>query len=146
MIGQRVGHFRILDKIGAGGMGEVYRARDEELDRDVALTILPAASFQDATARARLLREARTASKLNHPHICTIHEVGEAEEQAYIAMELVEGQPLSARLAGGALPVEEVLRYGLQLADALAHAHQRGIIHRDLKCANVIITPEGRAK
>jgi len=82
MIGRQLGHFRILDKIGAGGMGEVYRARDEQLERDVALKILPAASFQDATARARLLREARTASKLNHPHICTIHEVGEAHALA----------------------------------------------------------------
>ena len=78
MIGQRLGHFRIVERIGAGGMGEVYRARDEQLDRDVALKILPAASFEDTSARARLLREARTASKLNHPHICTIHEVGEA--------------------------------------------------------------------
>ena len=146
MIGQRLGHFRVVEKIGAGGMGVVYRAHDEQLDRDVAIKVLPAGSFRDPSARARLLREARTASKLNHPHICTIHEVGEAEGQAYIAMELVEGQALSARLAGGALPVEQVLRYGLQLADAVAHAHERGIIHRDLKSANVIITPEGRAK
>jgi len=146
MIGQRLGHFRVVEKIGAGGMGVVYRAHDEQLDRDVAIKVLPAGSFRDPSARARLLREARTASKLNHPHICTIHEVGEADGQAYIAMELVEGQPLSARLAGGALPVEQVLRYGLQLADAVAHAHERGIIHRDLKSANVIITPEGRAK
>jgi len=151
MIGQRLGHFRLLEKIGAGGMGVVYRAHDEQLDRDVAIKVLPASSFRDPAARARLLREARTASKLNHPHICTIHEVGEAEGQAYIAMELVEGQSLSARLAGGALPLEQVLGYGLQLADALAHAHERGIIHRDLKSANVIITGPasgrpGRAK
>ena len=146
MIGQTLGHYRIDAKLGEGAMGVVYRAHDEQLDRDVAIKVLPAGSFRDATARARLLREARTASKLNHPHICTIHEVGEADGQAYIAMELVEGQSLSARLAGGALPVEQVLRYGLQLADALAHAHERGIIHRDLKSANVIITPEGRAK
>jgi TolB-like protein/tRNA A-37 threonylcarbamoyl transferase component Bud32/Flp pilus assembly protein TadD len=146
MIRQTLGHYRIESKLGEGGMGVVYRAHDEQLDRDVAIKVLPAGSFRDATARARLLREARTASKLNHPHICTIHEVGEADGQAYIAMELVEGQPLSARLAGGALPIEQVLRYGLQLADAVAHAHQRGIIHRDLKSANVIITPEGRAK
>src|SRR5512136_884125 len=153
MIGQRVGHFRILDKIGAGGMGEVYRARDEELDRDVALTILPAASFQDATARARLLREARLASKLNHPNICTIHEVGEAAAPggaglgvAFIAMELVEGRPLSARLAEGPLRPDEVLRYGLQLTDAVAHAHEHGVVHRDLKCANAVVTPDGRLK
>jgi TolB-like protein/Tfp pilus assembly protein PilF/tRNA A-37 threonylcarbamoyl transferase component Bud32 len=146
MIGQQMRHFRIVEKIGAGGMGEVYRAHDEQLDRDVAIKVLPAGTFRDETARARLLREARTASKLNHPHICTIHEVGEAEGQAYIAMELVEGQPLSARLADGALPPDQVLRYALQLADALAHAHERGVVHRDLKSANVIVTPEGRAK
>jgi len=126
MVGQRLGHFRIVEKIGAGGMGQVYRAHDEQLERDVAIKVLPASSFRDSTARARLLREARTASKLNHPHICTIYEVGEADGQAYIAMELVEGQSLSAHLAGGALLLEQVLRYGLQLADALAHAHQRG--------------------
>lgn len=146
MIGQRLGHFRIVERIGAGGMGEVYRARDEQLDRDVALKILPAVSFQDATARARLLREARTASKLNHPHICTIHEVGEADGQAYIAMELVEGESLSARLAEGPLRPDELLRYGLQLTDAVAHAHEHGVVHRDLKCANAIVTPDGRLK
>jgi serine/threonine protein kinase/tetratricopeptide (TPR) repeat protein len=146
MIGERLDHFRILDKIGAGGMGEVYRAHDEQLDRDVALKVLPATSFQDATARARLLREARTASKLNHPHICTIHEVGESEGQAYIAMELVEGQPLSARLAEGPLRPDELLRYGLQLTDAVAHAHEHGVVHRDLKSANAVVTPDGRLK
>jgi TolB-like protein/Flp pilus assembly protein TadD len=161
MIGQRLGHFRIVDKIGAGGMGEVYRARDEQLDRDVALKILPAVSLRDATARARLLREARTASKLNHPHICTIHEVGEADPStgstsspqagsgqgvAFIAMELVEGQPLSGRLSEGPLRPDELLRYGLQLTDAVAHAHEHGVVHRDLKSANVIVTPDGRLK
>lgn len=146
MIGETLGHYRILEKIGAGGMGEVYRAHDEQLDRDVALKILPAESFRDPSARARLLREARSAAGLNHPHICTVYEVGEAEGQPYIAMELVDGQPLSARLAGGALPTEQILRYGLQLAEALAHAHGRGVLHRDLKSGNVVITPEGRAK
>ncbi len=146
MIGQMLGHYRVSEQIGAGGMGVVYRAHDERLDRDVALKVLPAASFQDETARARLLREARTASKLNHPHICTVHEVGEADGQAYIAMELVEGLPLSTKLLSGPLPAAEVLRLGLQLGDALAHAHERDIVHRDLKSANVVITPEGRAK
>src|SRR5688572_8698693 len=146
MLGKTLGHYHILEKIGAGGMGEVYRARDEQLERDVALKVLPATSFSDPAARARLLREARAAAGLNHPHICTIHEVGEADGQAFIAMELVAGQPLSARLAAGPMPPEEVLRYGLQLAEALAHAHERGIVHRDLKSANVVVTPEGRAK
>jgi serine/threonine-protein kinase len=146
VVGQTLGHYRIVEKIGEGGMGVVYRTHDESLDRDVALKVLPASSFSDPAARARLLREARTASQLNHPNICTIHEVGEAEGQAYIAMEFVEGQPLNARLAAGPLPVEQVTRYGLQLAEALGHAHEHGIVHRDLKSANVIITAEGRAK
>jgi len=146
VIGQRIGRYKVIAKLGAGGMGEVYRAHDEQLERDVALKVLPAGSFSDATARARLLREAKSAAALNHPNICTIHEVGEAEGQAYIAMELVEGQPLSARLAGGPLQPELILRYGLQMAEALAHAHDRGIVHRDLKGANVVITREGRAK
>ena len=146
MLGKTLGHYRILEKIGAGGMGEVYRAHDEQLERDVALKVLPATGFSDPAARARLLREARSAAGLNHPHICTVHEVGEADGQAYIAMELVEGQSLSVRLGAGGIPAEEVLRYGLQLAEALAHAHERGIVHRDLKSANVMVSPEGRAK
>jgi TolB-like protein/tRNA A-37 threonylcarbamoyl transferase component Bud32/Tfp pilus assembly protein PilF len=146
MLGQKLGHYRILEKIGAGGMGEVYRAHDETLDRDVALKVLPATSFTDPAARARLLREARTASQLNHPHICTIHEVGEADGQAFIIMELIEGQSLSTRLAHGPLPYEEALRYGLNMAGALGHAHERGIVHRDLKSANVVITRSGLAK
>ncbi len=146
MIGQTFGHYRVIEKIGEGGMGVVYRAHDESLDRDIALKVLPASNFQDPAARARLLREARIASQLNHPHICTIHEVGEAEGQVYIAMEFVEGQPLSARLAAGPLPNEQVLRYGIQLAEALGQAHGRGVLHRDFKSPNVIITKEGRAK
>jgi serine/threonine-protein kinase len=146
VIGKKFDHYRVLEKIGAGGMGEVYRAHDEQLERDVALKVLLPGSFCDEVARARLLREARAAAALNHPHICTIYEVGEAEGQAYIAMEFVEGQPLSARLAGGGLTAAQVLRYGLQLAEALAHAHERSVVHRDFKSANVILTPEGRAK
>lgn len=146
MTGRTLGHYRVQEKLGEGGMGVVYRAHDEQLHRDVALKVLPAGTFRDGAARARLLREARAAAALNHPSICTIHEVGEADDQAYIAMELVEGQPLSVRVAAGALPTAEVLRYGLQLAEALAHAHERGMVHRDLKCGNVLITPEGRAK
>ncbi len=143
--GERLAHYVILDKLGAGGMGEVYLARDEQLDRDVAIKVLPS-GFDDQAARARLVREARAAAALNHPYICTVHEVGEANGQAYIAMEFVEGQTLNARLSAGALPAEQVVRYGLQLADALAHAHERGVVHRDLKSANVIVTPDGRVK
>jgi serine/threonine protein kinase len=144
--GARLGPYEVVARIGAGGMGEVWRARDTRLERDVALKVLPAEAVADEVARARLLREARLASKLNHPHICTIHEVGEADGQVYIAMELVEGQTLAERLSEHSLSAEEVLRFGQQLADALSHAHEHGVVHRDFKSANVIITPEGRAK
>jgi TolB-like protein len=144
--GRRLDQYRIVSSLGAGGMGEVYHARDEHLDRDVAIKLLPAEDLDDATARARLLREARAAAALNHPNVCTIFEVGEADGHAYIAMELVEGRTLAAMLAAGPLPVDQALHYTRQLADALAHAHDRGVVHRDLKSANVIVTPDGRVK
>jgi serine/threonine protein kinase/Tfp pilus assembly protein PilF len=144
--GARFGAHEIVTFLGAGGMGEVWRARDTRLDREVALKVLPPATLDDETARARLLREARLASKLNHPHVCTIHEVGEAEGRTFVAMELVEGRPLSDLLSRGPLPTDQVLRLGQQLADALAHAHEHGVVHRDFKSANVVIAPEGRAK
>jgi serine/threonine protein kinase/Tfp pilus assembly protein PilF len=146
MIGKRIAHYEVSARLGAGGMGEVYLARDTTLGRDVALKLLPAEMSADENARARLLNEARTASSLNHPHICTIFEVGEAEGRAYIALEHVEGKPLSALVPEGGLPTDAALRYGTQIADALAHAHERGVIHRDLKTSNVMITPDGRAK
>jgi eukaryotic-like serine/threonine-protein kinase len=146
MIGRQLGHYRILAMLGAGGMGEVYRAHDQHLDRDVALKLLPAATFEDAVARARLVREARAAAALNHASICTIHAVGEADGQAYIAMELVEGRPLGELMDGHGLPLDDVLGYGTQIAEALVHAHARGVIHRDLKSANVIVTAERRVK
>ena len=144
--GDRLGPYEIVAFIGAGGMGEVWRARDTRLEREVALKVLPAKTVADPTARARLLREARLASQLNHPNVCTIHEVGETDGRAYIAMELVEGRSLASMLAGGGLPAEQVLKLGLQLADALAHAHERGVVHRDLKSGNVNVTLEGRVK
>jgi TolB-like protein/tetratricopeptide (TPR) repeat protein len=144
--GAHVAHYRILDKLGAGGMGDVYRAHDEELDRVVAIKVLSATTFGDPNARQRLVREARAAAALNHPHICTVYQVGQANGQTFIAMELVEGTTLTGRLAAGALPPDQVVRFGIQLADALAHAHERGVIHRDLKSANVVVTPEGRVK
>jgi len=144
--GTRVGEFEVLAPLGAGGMGEVYRARDPRLEREVALKVLPATTETDDTARKRLLREARLASKLNHPNICTIYEVGEAEGQAHIAMELVSGNALSERLANQRMRTDEVLRLGRQMAGALAHAHDNGVVHRDFKSGNVVITPEGRAK
>src|SRR5512137_692051 len=142
--GSRVGPYEVKALLGAGGMGQVWRAHDTRLERDVALKVLPAETLGDDMARARLIREARLASKLNHPHICTVYDVGESEGQTFIAMELVEGQPLSARVAEGPLPVEQVVRYGQQMADALAHAHGRGVVHRDFKSANVVVTPDGQ--
>ena len=144
--GTHVGSFEILAPLGAGGMGEVYRAHDPRLEREVALKVLPAETLSDESARTRLLREARMASKLNHPNICTIYEVGEADGQAYIAMELVSGEALSERLSGERMVVDEALRLGRQMADALAHAHSNGVVHLDFKSGNVVITPEGRAK
>ena len=144
--GTHVGEFEILSPLGAGGMGEVYRAHDPRLEREVALKVLPAETLTDERARARLLREARMASKLNHPNICTIYEVGEADGQAFIAMELVSGEALSERLSVERMVVDEVLRLGHQMADALAHAHSNGVVHRDFKSGNVVITPEGNPK
>ena len=144
--GDRVGTYEITALIGAGGMGEVWRARDARLGREVAVKVLPPEVLADETARRRLVHEARVASKLNHPNVCTIYEVGETDGQTYIAMELVEGKPLSDLVRSGALPVAQVVRYAQQLSDALAHAHQRGIVHRDLKSGNVVITPDGRVK
>jgi len=144
--GASFGGYEIVARLGAGGMGEVWRARDPALEREVALKVLPAAMVADDNARARLLREARMAARITHPNVCTIHEVGEAEGQVYVAMELVPGRSLSERLASGRMGVEEVLRLGRQMADSLAHAHDNGVVHRDFKSANVIVTPEGRAK
>jgi serine/threonine protein kinase/tetratricopeptide (TPR) repeat protein len=144
--GTRVGPFEVVSLLGAGGMGEVYRARDPRLEREVALKLLPDETLASPSARARLLREARMAARLSHPNICTVHEVGEDAGQVYIAMELVAGSSLADRLEGGALAPQEVLRYGAQIAGALAHAHARGVVHRDLKSSNVVITPEGQTK
>lgn len=143
---EQLGHYRLLERIGAGGMGEVYRARDERLDREVAIKILPLNVQDDPRARDRLLAEARSASQLNHSHICTIYEVNQEGNIAFIAMEYVAGRSLSAIIPSNGLPTEQVIRYGTQIADALAHAHQRRIVHRDLKPANVTVTPNGSAK
>ncbi len=144
--GARLGPYEFVAAIGAGGMGEVWRGRDTRLDRDVAIKILPDEFFQDDERRERFKREARLLAAVNHPNIATIHSFEEIDGRCLLVQELVEGETLSARLAGGALSPEEVLRLGDQLADALAHAHERGVVHRDFKSANVILTPEGRAK
>jgi TolB-like protein/predicted Ser/Thr protein kinase len=142
----KLSHFRIVGHLGAGGMGTVYRAHDERLGRDVALKVLPAETMADPTARARLIQEARMASSLNHPHIAHVYDVGEDRDHVFIAMELVEGLQLREVIPPGGLPIGSLLPYALQIADALAYAHEHGVIHRDLKTANIVITPEGRAK
>ena len=143
---QRIGHYRVLGLLGQGGMGTVYRAHDERLDRDIALKLLPCESRHDETARARLLREARTASSLNHPNIAHIYEVGDDGEHVYLAMELVEGRTLEAAIPPGGFPPEELLRLGVGIAGALDYAHERGVIHRDLKATNVMVTRDGDVK
>jgi serine/threonine protein kinase len=145
MIGETLGQYRLTAKIGEGGMGVVYRARDEELNRDVAVKVL-AAGMLEHLGRDHLLKEAQTASSLNHPNICTIYQIGRVDDGFYLVMELVEGQSLNEMARSAKLTTEAVTRYGVQIADALAHAHDRQIVHRDLKGANVVITPEGRVK
>ena len=144
MIGSSFGHYKIEAQLGAGGMGVVYRAYDTMLRRRVAIKFLK--GTPDDETRARLLKEARAASALNHPNICTIHEVAEVDNQTCIVMEYVQGVQLESMIVPGGLPTETFLRYGRQIADALMHAHDRGIVHRDLKSANVIIGTEGRLK
>jgi predicted Ser/Thr protein kinase len=146
MIGELLGHYRITSKLGEGGMGVVYRARDEVLHRDAAVKVLSAKTIGDESARDFLLHEARSSSALNHPNICTIYEVGELGGELYIVMEFIEGKPLNALVGSTGLPVESVLRYGVQISAALAHSHNRGIIHRDLKSSNIVVTPEGLIK
>jgi len=145
MIGQTLDHYKILAQIGEGGMGVVYRARDEVLNRDVALKLLGRGAA-DKVGTGHLLHEARTASSLSHPNICTIHQVGQTENDFYVVMELIEGRLLSDLIVSTGLSTETVIRYGAQIADALAHAHDRGIAHRDLKSSNVMVTLEGRVK
>jgi len=146
MLGQRLGHYVIEQKLGEGGMGVVYRARDEKLQREVALKFLGTLPTATSASHERALQEARNISALNHPNICTVYEVGEFEGRPFIAMEFVEGRPLSMEISSTGFSLDQVERYGSQLADALAHAHSRGVVHRDLKAANVILTPSGRLK
>src|SRR5437867_4639131 len=146
VIGQVLGHCRVIAQIGEGGMGTVYRAHDEVLHRDVAVKVVNKGAGLEASSSQSLLHEARASSALAHPNICTIYEVGETEGDLYIVMELVEGKSLCAMSGGGGLPAESVLRYGVQIASALARAHDRGIVHRDLKTANIVVTSDGLAK
>src|ERR1700693_4002982 len=141
--GTRFGPYEILSAIGAGGMGEVYKARDTRLDRTVAIKVLPTHLADRSELRERFEREAKTIASLNHPHICTLHDVGHQDEIDFLVMEYVEGETLAQRLQKGPLPLDQVLRYAIEIADALDKAHRKGITHRDLKPGNIMLTKSG---
>src|SRR5258708_8344970 len=151
MINQTISHYRITGQVGSGGMGVVYEAEDLDLGRRVALKFLPSQLSGDQNALDRFLLEARSASALNHPKICTIYavekvKIDNATEQTFIAMELLEGDTLDRRVGAGGLPLDRMLEWGIQLADALDAAHAKGIIHRDIKPANIFVTQRGQVK
>src|SRR3954464_5683932 len=144
--GTRVGPYQIVGVLGAGGMGEVYRARDSRLDRDVALKILPRVTATDPDLLERFSREAKAVAALSHPNVVAIHDVGTHDGLPYAAIELLEGVTLGERIAGGALPLRTAVDYAVQIGRGLAAAHERGIVHRDLKPANVFVTAAGHVK
>src|SRR6266542_1384827 len=141
--GARLGPYEILGAVGAGGMGEVYKARDTRLERTVAIKVLPAHLSSSEEGRLRFEREAKTISQLSHPHICALYDVGNQDGVEYLVMEYLEGETLAERLLKGPLPTDQALRYGIEIADALDKAHRQGIVHRDLKPGNVMLTKSG---
>ncbi len=147
MISETVSHYRILKKLGAGGMGEVYSAQDMNLDRIVALKILPEDMASNRKSMSRFLQEAKASSALSHPNLCIIYEVGETDDaRPFIAMEYVEGQTLDSQIGCRALEAREIIDFGIQIADAVNEAHSKGIVHRDLKPGNIMVTPRGQVK
>src|SRR5712672_337059 len=143
LLGKRLGPFEILSSIGAGGMGEVYKARDTRLDRIVAIKVLPTHLADRSDLRERFEREARTIASLNHPHICTLFDIGQQDGIDYLVMEYLEGETLAQRLQKGPLSLEQVLQYAIEIADALDKAHRKGVTHRDLKPGNIMLTKTG---